>query len=118
MGIIDEIQKDGWIRNHSIPCVNEHLEENTVQTIINPQITKLQNDGAKDDEFIEQISESLQEHRDVDDISKIIQCITQKMIHDFEDGDILMNKPFLSIAAFTVFGKSILLQGKAAGYIS
>ena len=83
MGIIDEIQKDGWIRNHSIPCVNEHLEENTVQTIINPQITKLQNDGAKDDEFIEQISESLQEHRDVDDISKIIIKVIRNLLNIF-----------------------------------
>ncbi len=118
MSIIDKIQEDIWIKNHSLPCISEHLQENTVQTIIYPKIKNLQNAGVDDDdEFVIQISESLQTHHNVEDISKIINCIIDKMMHNFEDDDSQMSAPFLSVAAFTVLGRSILILGKKAGYI-
>ncbi len=117
MGVINKIQKDTWIKNYSLPCVRDHLERNTVQTIIYPHIERLQNDGANDDEFIIQISESLQEHQNIDDISNTIKCIMEKIEYAFGEDEFPIPQAFLSNAAFTVLGKSILIISKKLGYV-
>ena len=115
---IDRIYEDDWIENHSMPCVEDHLERNTVFTIIQPEVRNLQNEGINDDEFVIQISEKLQTHHEVKDISRIIDCIIEGMMFEYRNEKESMSPALLSIPAFTIFGKCILILGKRAGFIN
>jgi len=117
MAIIDKIYEENWTKKHSLPCVQNHLEKTTMDSIIYPTISDLQNNDTQKDEFIIQIAETLQTNHQANDITKIIECIIRKIMSVFEEKEFPMSSAFLSTAAFTSLGHCIFLLGKEAGYI-